>query len=246
MSKTIILVLVLILTPLLCIANPSLYPIKDKNMIIMEAVFDDDCEFIGFRTYHGENKLPKIKCGVNRPINISTNQQMADFRYNQILDSLGIINWNCDTLSIISSDYENICFSITDVIKTTNKTIVLSAYYDDISDQNVFKTSNFEDYLNFTPIIASNRIKYNTLLSWDINKIHQLLHWSYGPFINRYTPVFYYIYHIIIKDGKIQSIKMIIIPEHFIWRLGPDDFPGQKQIDYMKERERKNKKQTRR
>lgn len=241
MNKKIALyIIALLLFPIYCIAEKkNLFPFiwSDNVSSILYAEYDKDGEFTDFKKYTDVAEfLVWPKDTITPRMDFSSVQQEFDSVRNEVLDSLALIDWINDTVTIISGG--DICFGYTDdIIKTRKDTVRIT-----IRSSNKSHNIEIEKLSNFvmdSDIIFSAEMKrkYETLLSWDLEKIKQILFWSHGPFLNDYFDTF----RIIINNHLIQKVDWICIPEYLYWRLGPDDFPGQKMIEEMKEQNRKNK-----
>ena len=238
-------IIIFCLLPLLmCMAQSALYPINHKNIDVFYAKYRYEDEFVGIKKFRG--KLSRIRPQIIIPPIHETRRYEA---YNHLLDSIGHIDWNNDTVVMVIPEEE---IGDIDLVKSKKGIVCLYAKgYDMIDDDYYHGMYDFQEYLDpggdhpSPPCLAKqDSIRSYALLSFDFDVISNVLKYSYSfSFASKY-----FVYRVIIDKGKIIDTKMLIVPNQVYWRSTPEDFPGQQYIDelkarYKKER-KKNKKKT--
>ena len=229
--------IVFCLLPLLmCMAQGALYPINHKNIDVFYAKYKNEYEFVGIKKFRG--KLCKIQPPIIIPPIHETRRYEA---YNHLLDSIGHIDWNNDTVVMVIPEEE---IGDIDLVKSKKGIVCLySLGYDMIDDDYYHGMYDFQEYLNpggdhpIPPYMAKqDTIRSYALLSFDFDVISNVLKYSF-PFASKY-----FVYRVIIDKGKIIDTKMLIVPNQFCWRSTREDFPGQQFIDDMKASSKKERK----
>lgn len=223
-------------------AQGALYPIDHNNIDVFYAKYRYGYEFVGIKKFRG--KLSRIRPRIIRPLIHEPRRYAA---YNHLLDSIGLIDWNSDTVVIVSGDVDVDNF---DLIKSKKGTICLySLGYDMIDDDYYYGLRDFQEYLHMcgdTPcppdMVKQDSIRSYALLSFDFDVISNVLKYSSSTVSDFYSNK-YFVYRVAIKNGKIIDTKMLIVPKQWFWRSEPEDSPAQqatKQIEAeYKERAKK-------
>lgn len=210
-------------THLDCLAVSGLFPLPTNGCPYKAPCYNDRYEFVDIKQFPS----PKENYGDWNP-NIHHNSWGYDNILNHTLDSLNIINWESDTLTVLIDDNDIVSSGQYTAIRSNSAAFLI---YIDI--HKIPEVTPLKEYIDSTKDVTlkmevSNL--YCTILSWDMGQIQNLLRFSTPPYDKTYKA-----YHIIIKDHKIIHIEGLLFPEAYIWRLRAEDFPGQEKVEEWRE-----------
>lgn len=211
-------------THLDCLAVSGLFPLPTNGCPYKAPCYNDRYEFVDIKQFSS----PKENFGDWNP-NIHHNSWGYDNILNHTLDSLNVINWEPDSLTIFIDDNDIVSSGQYTAIRSNSAAFMI---YIDI--HKIPKVTPLKEYIDSTEgVVLKMEVSnlYCTILSWDMGQIQNLLRFSTPPYYNRT----YKSYHIIIKDHKIIHIEGLLFPEANIWRLRAEDFPGQEKVEEWRE-----------
>ena len=207
-------------THLDCLAVYGLFPLPTNGCPYKAPCYNDRYEFVDIKQFPS----PKENFG-DWNQNIHHNSWGYDNILNHTLDSLNVINWESDTLTVLIDDNDIVSSGQYTAIRSNSAAFLI---YIDI--HKIPKVTSLKEYIDsmksFIDKVNESNF-YCTILSWDMGQIQNLFRFSIPPACN----ITYKAYHIIIKDHKIITIEGLVFPLCFYWRLRAEDFPGQKEVE---------------
>ena len=219
------------LSLLVCVAQGTLYPVNHENIDVYYAKYKYVYDFVGIKKFRG-GKISRIRPELIRPL---IHEPRRDSAYNHILDSLGHIDWNNDTVVMVMPDDD---IGDIDLVKSKKGIVCLySRGYGRIDDDYYYGTYGFQEYIDEgdsptdSLFAKQDSIRVYSLLSFDFNSISNVLKYSLLFYPDYGCGHKYFVYRMVIDKGKIIDTKMLIVPDLFFWRSAPEDFPGQQHID---------------
>ncbi len=197
------------------IAQNVLFPIQCNSKEMKVAIYEEN-HFAGFKS---PDNVIKKRDKTENPIKIPSwyMNQLYDLQ-NHIIDSLDIINWNSDTLYIITN-YDFINGYIFLALKSEKRSIATHiypiikskynppAYKAEILDlKEYIKSSDNEEN------VQSDNTFFNTIFSWDMSTISEMLKYSDGIYDDTID-----VYRIIISNRNYISVENLRFRDCFRW-----------------------------
>ena len=211
-------------THLDCLAVSGLFPLPTNGCPYKAPCYNDRYEFVDIKQFQS----PKENFGDWNP-NIHPKSRGYDNILNHTLDSLNVINWESDTLTVLIDDNDIVSSSQYTAIRSNSAAFMI---YIDI--HKIPEVTPLKEYIDSTEgVVLKMEVSnlYCTILTWDMGQIQNLFRFSIPSGDN----ITYNAYHIIIKDHKIINIEGLVFPLCFYWRLRAEDFPGQKEVEEWRE-----------
>jgi hypothetical protein len=172
-----------------------------KKSHVTDVVYDND-------VYNG---MEKRTVKWRRP-DKSTRDRYAAM--GRILDSLKLIDYKKDTIYIYSAGYLPDMGSVSEVFKSKNSRFFF--HKDSAGKYSIrFYDGEYDDSAD-PRMIASDRLFFNTIFSWDIDKFIDLIKASGGYEASDW---YYYATRIILQDNRVRKKDVIHFRQVMFWHL---------------------------